>query len=332
MTPERLMQLAWGYAPPLIIEAAVRNGVFEALDGGARTVAELAAATGASERGLAAIADALVGLDLLEKEEDSRYRLAPEGAAFLVKGRPGYLGDFYRHISTQLIPNWLHIAEAMRTGAPPVAVNEETSGSPFFQEFVESLFAVMYPGARLLGQHLGLAGAAGPVRVLDLAAGSGVWGIALAEQSPQVTVTAVDWPRVIETTRRVVGRYGLTARYDFVAGDLLEVGFGADHRIATLGHILHTEGEARSRTLLRKTFDALAPAGTIAIGEFLVNRDRTGPLRGLLFAVNMLVHSTAGNAYSFEEIGAWLADAGFANIRTLDIPGPAPLILATRPA
>lgn len=331
MTPERLMQLAWGYAPPMIIEAAVRNGVFEALDGGARTVAELSAETGSSERGLTAISDALVGLGLLEKDGPARYRLAPESAAFLVKDKPGYLGSFFRHISGQLVPDWLHLTETVRTGAPPVAVNEEAIGSPFFQEFVESLFAVNYPAAKALAEHLGLGGATGPVGVLDLAAGSGVWGIALAERSPHVTVTAVDWPGVLGTTRRVVDRHGLTARYAFVAGDLLQAGFGTGHRIATLGHILHTEGAARSQVLLRKTFDALAPGGTIAIGEFLVNQDRTGPPHCLLFAVNMLLHSAVGNAYSFEEIGDWLARAGFTDIRALDAPAPAPLILASRP-
>ncbi len=331
MTPERLMQLAWGYAPPLIIEAAVRNGVFDALDGGARTVAELSAETGASERGLTAISDALVGLGLLEKDGPARYRLAPESAAFLVKDKPGYLGGFFRHISTQLVPDWLHLTETVRTGKPPVAVNDEATGSPFFQDFVESLFAVNYPGAKRLGEHLGLSRAIAPVRVLDLAAGSGVWGIALALQTPHVTVTAVDWPGVLETTRRVVDRYGLTQRYAFVAGDLLRAEFGAGHRIATLGHILHTEGEARSRELLRKTFGALAPGGTIAIGEFLVSQDRTGPPHCLLFAVNMLLHSSAGNAYSFEEIAAWLTEAGFTDIRPLDAPAPAPLILASRP-
>ena len=153
MTPERLMQMAWGYAPPLIIEAAVRNGVFDALEGGARTIAELAAETGASERGLTAISDALVGLGLLEKDGPDRYRLGPESAAFLVKDKPGYLGGFFRHISTQLVPDWLHLTETVRTGQPPVAVNDEATGSPFFQEFVESLFPVNYPAAKRLGRE-----------------------------------------------------------------------------------------------------------------------------------------------------------------------------------
>ncbi|HEX4749967.1 MAG TPA: methyltransferase, partial [Bryobacteraceae bacterium] len=77
---------------------------------------------------------------------------------------------------------------------------------------------------------------------------------------------------------------------------------------------------------------ALAPGGTIAIAEFLVNADRTSPLNGLLFAVNMLVNTEQGNTWSFEEIRSWLSEAGFTDARTLEAPGPSPLILATKPA
>ena len=167
--------------------------------------------------------------------------------------------------------------------------------------------------------------------MLDLAAGSGVWGIALAQSSQLVRVTAVDWLEVLPVTRKTVARFGLMRRFQFVAGDLLAVDFGRNHAVATLGHILHSEGEARSRALLHKTFEALAPAGTVAIAEFLVNDERTEPLVGLLFAVNMLVNTDCGNTYSFREISAWLAEAGFVNPRLLEVPGPSPLILATKP-
>jgi ubiquinone/menaquinone biosynthesis C-methylase UbiE len=167
--------------------------------------------------------------------------------------------------------------------------------------------------------------------VLDLAAGSGVWSIALAQASEHATVTVVDWPEVIPVTRNMAAKFGLAGRYSFIPGDLLQVDFGSGHTVATLGHILHSEGRDRSRKLLNKTFQALAPGGTIAVAEFLVNADRTGPLNGLFFAVNMLVNTDTGDTYSFEEISGWLKEAGFTNARTLDAPGPSPLILATKP-
>ena len=98
-----------------------------------------------------------------------------------------------------------------------------------------------------------------------------------------------------------------------------------------LGHILHSEGAARSKALLEKTFNALAPGGTIAIAEFLVNADRTGPVGGLIFGVNMLVNTDTGDTFSFEEISEWLREAGFVDARTINTHGPSPLILATKP-
>jgi ubiquinone/menaquinone biosynthesis C-methylase UbiE len=183
----------------------------------------------------------------------------------------------------------------------------------------------------MLATELQIDRATGPVRVLDLAAGSGVWGIGLAQRSPQVSVTAVDWPGVLDITRKMTARFGVSGRFTFVAGDLEAADFGRGHNIATLGHILHSEGESRSRALLKKTFEALAPGGTIAVQEFLVNDTRTGPPNGLIFAVNMLVATDEGDTWSFNEIASWLKEAGFENPRTIDSPGPSPLILATRP-
>jgi precorrin-6B methylase 2 len=214
------------------------------------------------------------------------------------------------------------------SGKPASAGNLAAERAPFFAEFVEALFPMNYPSARALAGALDLTSASGPVSVLDLGAGSGVWGIALAQASPHVTVRAVDLPEVLPVTRRVAERFGLGDRLTTVGGDLLEAEFGGGHQVATLGQILHSEGVERSRALLRRTYAALAPGGTIAIAEHLVDADRRGPMSGLIFAVNMLVNTEAGGVYSFEEIAGWLTEAGFTNPRQLPAPGPSPLILA----
>jgi SAM-dependent methyltransferase len=329
--PERIMQFMWGYAPPLILEAAVRHRIFDVLDTGPRTIEQIQAETGASLRGLRAVLNTLVGLELLRREEQGRYALTPVSAMYLVRGKPDYLGGMLLHTSSQLLPNWMQLNEIVRTGKPAVRVNREDEGAAFFQQFVEALFPFGHAAAQALAGALGVAEATKPVRVLDLAAGSGVWGILLAQKSPHVRVTAVDWPAVLEVTRRVAQREGVTERFQFVGGDLHQADFGSGHDIATLGHILHSEGAARSRRLLQKAFAALAPGGTAVIAEFLVHDDRTGPPQGLIFGVNMLVNTDEGDVFSFEEIRRWLEEAGFRDVRTIECPGPSPLILATKP-
>ncbi len=331
VTPERILQFAWGYVPPLVLEAAIRHRIFDLLEGGPKTVSEIRKETGASERGLSAVMNALVGLDFLAKDKQGKFSLTPESSTFLVSTKPSFMGGMIRHGSEQLIPKWLHLNEIVMTGEPAAAVNQEQSGGEFFQQFVNDILPLSYPAAQALSSHYNANGAGPAIRVLDLAAGSGVWGIAMAQGSEKVTVTAVDWPEVIPVTRKTVARFGVAERFSFVEGDLLQVDFGSGHNLATLGHILHSEGAERSQALLEKTFQALASGGTIAIAEFLVNADRTGPVNGLFFAVNMLVNTETGDTYSFEEISSWLKAAGFTDARKLDAPGPSPLILATKP-
>jgi SAM-dependent methyltransferase len=330
VTPERLMQFAFAYAPPLIIGAAVTSKVFDTLASGPKTLEEVTVETGASPRGLRAIMNALVGLQLLGKKAD-RYELTRESEAFLVSNKSGSLAGMFAINRTHLIPDWLNLPEAVKTGTPAVALNDESRGPEFFSVLVENIIPMSYPAATALGRSLGLIQAETPVRVLDIAAGSGIWGIALAQQSPLVQVTAQDWPEVVPTTKRIVAKFGMTDRFRFVEGDVLSADFGEGHDVATLGHILHTEGEKRSRKLLRKTFAALKPGGTIAIGEWLVNDDRTQPINALVFGVNMLLHSEHGDTFSFNEIKSWLEDAGFTKIRALDAPGPSPLVVANKP-
>jgi hypothetical protein len=216
--------------------------------------------------------------------DGDRYALTPESAAFLVPSRPGYHGMFFQHISDHLLPRWLELNEIVRTGRPASHVNQEEEGAEFFAAFVESLFPISFPAANALGEHLGVPGATAPVSVLDIGAGSGVWGIALAKQSPQVRIRAVDWPRVLEVTQRVAAQHGVADRLTVAPGEFFEADFGAGHQVATVGHILHSEGRDRSRRLLKKTWSALAPGGTIAIQEFVPNDERTGPLHTLIFA------------------------------------------------
>ena len=329
VTPERLMQFGFSYAPPLIIGAAVSNKVFDTLAGGPKSVDEVSRETGASARGLRAIMNALVGLELLTKR-DGKYALTPESENFLVRNKPGTLAGFFSMDRLRLIQLWMRLDEIVRTGQPAEARNLEGPGTEFFTELVENIIPTSYGSAQVLADHLNVADATNPVRVLDLAAGSGIWGIALAQKSPRVEVTAVDWAGMIPTTKRITQKFGVSDRFKYIEGDLLDADFGGGYDIATLGHILHSEGEERSRKLLNKTAPALKSGATIAIGEWLVNDERTEPLNGLIFAVNMLVNTERGDTFSFNEIKSWLEETGFKDARTLEAPGPSPLVLATK--
>lgn len=138
------MQFAFGYAPTLILEAAIKHRVFDVLDAGPKTVEEVSRETGASQRGLRAVMNALASLDFLAKDATGRYALRPESAAFLVSTKPSFQGGIFRHTGEQLLPKWLQMNEIVRTGQPATAVNAQGDGTAFFEGFVEDIFPMSY--------------------------------------------------------------------------------------------------------------------------------------------------------------------------------------------
>lgn len=327
VSPERLMQYWFGFAPPLILEAAVRHKLFDALSSGPKTAEQVAAETGVSRRGAKAVLGALVGLEVLTRRSD-QFALTPEAETFLVSSSPAYRGGLFQHASKQLIPGWLHLTETLKTGQPEKTVNTQAEGAEFFRQFVEDLFSLNAAASRKLANHLNLSG---PIKVLDIAAGSGVWSIPIAQKDPAARVTVVDWPEVIPVCQKVTAKHGVADRYSYIPGDILTVDFGTGYNIATLGHILHSEGVERSKKLLKKVYDALAPGGTIVIAEMVPNDERSGPPFPMLFGVNMLLHTTEGDVFTFAQMTDWLSAIGYRDVRQLEVPAPSPLLLATKP-
>ena len=332
VTPQHLLETVWSFLQPLALDAAIQNHVFDVLDAGPKTLEEVSKATGASVRGLAAIMNLLVATQFLVKSPDGRYSLTAESAEFLVSTKPSYHGGFVHQIVSGITPDFSELAAIVRSGVPITNRIDTPGAVEFFQELVGNILPIAYPGARVLAEALGVSRAAQPVLVLDLGAGSGVWGIALAQASPKVRVTAVDMPGVLAVTRRVAEKFGVADQFTYIGADIFKDAFGGGFSIATLGHILHGAGPDANRSLLKRIFGALAPGGTLAIGEFIVNEDRTGPVEPLAFAINMLVHTEHGDAYTLGQIRSWLQEAGFVNVRTLAAPAPSPLILADKPA
>jgi ubiquinone/menaquinone biosynthesis C-methylase UbiE len=170
-------------------------------------------------------------------------------------------------------------------------------------------------------------------KVLDVAAGSAVWSLALARHNDRTLVTVVDLPGVIErVTRRFVEHEGLSDRFTFRPGNLRQMDFGEScFDVVILGHICHGEGAEGTQDLIHRAHRALRSGGQILIAEMLPDDDRRGPLLPLLFAIHMLVLTDNGNAFTLAEYRSWLLNAGFSDVGTVPAPAPSPLILATKP-
>jgi ubiquinone/menaquinone biosynthesis C-methylase UbiE len=328
LNPDQLMQMAMSYTASRVLAAGIRLNVFSLLASGHETAADVAKAVGASERGMRMLLDALTALQLLVKG-GGRYRLTPSAEKYLVRDSSDYMGAIMEDDS--LWKSWEHLADAVRTGHPPRRVERQAEAERFFPVLVRSLHVLNREPARRAADALGVGTSRRSLRVLDVACGSGVWGIAAAEADPGAFITMQDFPGVLEHTREYVKRHGLTDRCDYLPGDLKRVDFGEGrYDLALLGNILHSEGETSSRDLLKRLYRSLRPRGQVAVIEVIPNDERTGPPRALMFALNMLVNTDLGDTYTLSEYSQWLTEAGFKRVETADIGSHSPMIFATK--
>ncbi len=320
-----IMQFSMSYAPSRCLTAATQLDVFSRMAEGHATAEAIARAAGVSPRGGRMLLDALAAFGVIRKA-DGRYRLTPAAERFLVRGRPDYVGSMWE--ADGLWEAWGHLAEAVRTGRPRVAVEQKDKAEQFFPALVRSLHVMNRPIAERAAEVL-LPGSAGRgSRIIDVACGSGVWGIALAEADPQAKVTFQDFPGILAITREYAARHGVTNRSEFAAGDLRAFDFGEGRfDLAILGNIVHSEGERSSRELLGRLRRGLRSGGRVAIIDMVPDEARTGPPFALVFAVNMLVHTTEGDTFTLGEYTAWLKAAGFATVETADIGSHSPMII-----
>lgn len=326
--PELLLQMSFSFTPSRVLSTALQLRVFSHMADGQHTAAEIAKAAEADERAMRMLLDALVGLQLLSKSREG-YQLSPLAEKYLVRSSPTYVGTMME--TERMWNTWGHLTEVVRTGKPVRVIEDKDVAEEFFPLLVRSLHVMNSEPARRLAEALGAGRTQKGLRVVDVACGSGVWGIAVAEADKEAHVTAQDFPGVFEVTREFVKRHNVEDRFDYLPGDLKEVDFGESrYDLAILGNIVHSEGEQSSRDLFKRLHRALRAGGRIAILEMVPNDERTGPPFALLFALNMLVNTEQGGTYTLAEYTDWLKDAGFSRVETADIGTHSPAIIAIK--
>lgn len=327
--PDQILEIGWAHVPQRALTCAIDLSFFTHLADGPLTAAELAAAAGAQERGARMVADALASLGLLTKE-DGRYGLTPETETFLVEGKETYLGGLVQH-SNMLWDNYAKLTETVRSGRSPVQVDHAEEGEDFFVELVPQIFGSSFYQARSAADDLGIGDKRKGLTILDIGAGSGAWSLAMLERDPTARAIAVDFPHVLDVTRRFTDKFGCTDRYEFRAGNFREVDFGVDScDLAILGHICHSEGAEMTQVLFERVHRALRPGGELLIGDMIPDEERRKEVFPLLFAINMLLHTELGDTFTLGEYTTWLEAAGFAKVRTIGGDLPSPLIVGTK--
>ena len=306
-----------GFQGGRIILTAHELGLFDQLGAETATAEEVAARIGASRRGTVILLDALAALGVVTKTGD-RYRNGAAARRHLCRSGADFRGGMLDHF-LGMAQAWSQLPAAVRSGTMPTPHAAGVIGdAERNRTFIAAMAEMGRENGRILASCIDFSNRR---RLLDLGGGPGAYASEILLKNPEMTAVVADLPITVQTARAFVERDPAAARItlreaDFFAEADPDLGEGYD--AVLISNVLHVEGVAENRRLLQRVHAAMAPGGLLIIHEALIEPERTRPLDRALFAVNMLVHTSRGDCYTFDEIGAWLAEAGFENIAEVD--------------
>lgn len=314
---EQLQQLIWGFRQSRVLLTAIELDVFSKLSDGS-DAANLARNTGTDPRAMAMLLNALVTIGVLSKKGEQYFNTEASSQNLTGDGRMAAMHQ------VGLWERWSSLTDCVRAGTAVLPRKRDELDTRAF-------IAAMHRNASERARHVVRAVDARQVhRMLDLGGGSGAYSIAFAEANTDLHGTILDRPDVLKITAENLSNSGLCGRIKLKPGDMLADELPHGHDFALLSQICHSFSAEENRQLMRRIHDALEPGGRIAIQEFLLDPDRTSPAWPVLFSLNMLVNTAGGATYSEGEISAWLAEAGFKDIRHVPLPPSTDLLIARK--
>jgi len=310
-SPQLFFQTVNAYQRTEALKAAIELDVFTAIGEGKITSTEISKRCQTSERGMRILCDFLCIIGFLTKNRD-QYALTPDTAMFLDKKSPAYLGGAIEFLfAPSLISGFSSFAEIVRKGG---TISPEggtiAPENPIWVKFARAMAPMMALPAQLLAK-LADPNAERKLKILDIAAGHGLFGIAFAQKNPAAEVVALDWPAVLEVAKENAERAGVKDRYSTIEGSAFDADFGKDYDLVLLTNFLHHFDPPTCETLLRKVRASLTEGGRAVTLEFIPNEDRISPPDAAAFSVMMLGSTPAGDAYTFAELEEMFKKAGF---------------------
>ena len=313
-----------------VLCAAIELDVFTAIGQGTDTVPTLAAHCAAAERGMRVLLDCLAVLGLLEKA-DNRYRLTAETATFLDRRSTSYIGALARFAaSPEKVGRYLAEPAAwVRSGGTSKEANTAPE-NPVWVDYAKGMGPLSARTAEGMAELL-WSWNLGARNVLDVAAGHGLYGIAVARRYPDAQIVALDWAAVLEVAVVNAAEAGLGERYRTRPGDAFTIDLGSGYDLVLVPNFLHHFSAEVCIGFLRRVTLALAPGGVVAVVEYMPNEDRISPPVAAWFALTMLTNTPAGDAYTARALEAMCREAGLEPLRCAPVPAsPQSLLLAMK--
>jgi 2-polyprenyl-3-methyl-5-hydroxy-6-metoxy-1,4-benzoquinol methylase len=308
------------YQRTAALDAALELDLFTAVAEGRRTPSQLAAFCKGTERAVRILCDYLTIIGFLYKEE-AGYQLTPTSAAFLNRHSPAYSGTVAQFVNLpELVSAYGRLADVVRKGEIAMAGKGTIDAEdPVWVVFAKSMTPLIGPMTEFVGSLVNGAGLR-KSRVLDIAAGHGLFGIAVARQNLLAEIVAVDWPAVLDVARENARKAGVHARYEILPGDAFTVDFGGPYDAVLLTNFLHHFNQSTCVSLLRKIHASLRPGGRVVTLEFVPNEDRVSPPIPAAFSLIMLAQTPDGDAYTFSQLSEMFTTAGFGSSQIVPVP------------
>lgn len=325
VSPEHILFTLNAYQQSHALKGAIELELFTHIADGASTAAEIAARCHANDRGVRVLCDYLTVLGFLTKS-GAAYALTPESAVFLNKRSPAYLGGTTAFLMNEYqMHNFDDVAAIVRKGS--TLAGDMDPENPVWVDFAHSMLPMVFSSTQAVA-----AAAAQPgkkIKVLDIAASHGMFGISIALRNPEARIVAVDWKNVLQAGLENAARSGVQDRYQTIPGSAFDVDFGTGYDVALLPNFLHHFDFATCVGLIKKVRAALKPGGRVFTVEFVPNEDRISPPMAAAFSFMMLGGTNGGDAYTFRELSQMFRDAGFSSTTIEDIPNSPGKLLST---
>ena len=329
-SPQLFFQTVNGHMRTAALKSAIELDVFSAIAEGHDTPQAMGRRCASSERGLRMLGDYLTVGGFLTKQGD-RYQLTADSQLFLTKTSPAYLGpalDFM--LSFPLVEGFKQLTGAVRKGG--TMIGEEGTIAPEHPEwvtFARSMVPLMKGPAEWIANWV-KENASGTRKVLDVAAGHGVFGIEIGRKLSQADITAQDWPNVLTVARENAQAAGIAKRFHELPGSAFDVEFEKDYDVILLTNFLHHFDVPTCDAFLKKVHGSLKAGGFVITVEFIPNEDRISPAPMAEFCLIMLATTPAGDAYVFSEYDRMFRHAGFGESRMQDIPASNERVIITK--
>ncbi|GJL54077.1 MAG: O-methyltransferase [Nitrospirales bacterium] len=327
-SPQGIIEMMNAHQRSAILKAGVDLEVFTAIEEGNTTVEALSARCNASTRGLRMLLDGLTILGLLTKDH-AGYRLTPDSKAFLVKTSQAYLGGMTEFmLSPPLYDGFRHLTEAVRKGGTALDEQGTTADAhPEWVNFARAMVPMMIGPATWIANYLQQQGRA-INKVLDIAAGHGMFGVEIGKVFHDAKIYALDWEPVLAVAKENARAASLEDRYEAIVGSAFDVQYGSDYDVILLANFLHHFDQETCVALLKNVHAALRPDGRVVTLEFIPNDDRISPASAD-FALIMLATTPAGDAYTFTELENMFHTSGFGASEVHEVPNSKEHVMIT---